>query len=191
MHAKFGVVVSLVAIVALTGGATAFSTVPEATQRAPEHALPPAPALGQPAAQSPAQSKPLAALAFMSGCWRGSLGAGGGTIEEHYSTPTSNLIIGMTRFVRGGRTVDFEFSRIEARDSTIVLMPQPRGRPPTEFRLTSQDSISAVWENPAHDFPQRISYRRLGADSLEATIAGPGANGTRTMQWRMARVPCG
>lgn len=138
-----------------------------------------------------ARAQSLSALAFMSGCWRGRMGANGGTIEEHYSTPTSNMIIGMTRFVRGGRTVDFEFSRIEARDSSIVLMPQPRGRPPTEFRLTSSDSTFAVWENPAHDFPQRISYRRLGADSIAASIAGPGTNGTRTMEWRMGRVQCG
>ena len=170
---------SIAAVIALTGGvAGAAITAPGGLRPAQEPA------------QGRVQAAPLAPLAFMSGCWRGSLG-GGGTIEEHYSTPTSNLIIGMTRFVRDGRTIDFEFSRIEARDSSIVLMPQPRGRPPTEFRLTSLDSASAVWENRAHDFPQRISYRRAGTDSLAASVAGPGPNGTRTMEWRMARVQCG
>ena len=177
MSERLGMVMSLAAAIAMMAGAVGHSAARlEPVQPRLMHERP--------------QASPLEGLAFMSGCWRGQLGGSGGTIEEHYSTPTSNMIIGMTRFVRGGRTVDFEFARIEARDSSVVLMPQPRGRPPTEFRLTSSDSISAVWENPTHDFPQRISYRRLGADSIAAAIAGPGPNGTRTMEWRMARVQC-
>ena len=141
------------------------------------------------------QATPLNALSFMSGCWRGSFGggqAGPGTIEEYYSTPTSNMIIGVTRFVRGGRTVDFEFTRITSGDSGVVLMPQPRGRPPTPFRMTSNDSISAVWDNPQHDFPQKISYRRISNDSIVAAIEGPGDGGrTQRMEWRMGKARCG
>lgn len=144
---------------------------------------------------TPQQSGPLHALTFMTGCWRGQFGggqAGPGTIEEYYSTPTSNMIIGVTRFVRGGRTVDFEFTRIMASDSGVTLMPQPRGRPPTPFRMTSSDSMSAVWENPAHDFPQKISYRRISTDSIVAAIEGPGEGGrTQRMEWRMGKVRCG
>lgn len=134
------------------------------------------------------QSPSLQSVAFMAGCWRGAIP--NGYMEEYYSTPTANLILGTTRYVRGGRTVDFEFTRIEASDSGIVLMPQPRGRPPTPFRLTSSDSGSATWENPAHDFPQRILYRRHGRDSLVAAIEGPGSEGTRRIEWRMGRVNC-
>jgi hypothetical protein len=137
---------------------------------------------------------PLNRLAFMTGCWRGQFGGGAaspGTIEEYYSTPTSNMIIGVTRFVRGGRTVDFEFTRITAGDSGVTLMPQPRGRPPTPFRMTANDSTSAVWENPQHDFPQKISYRRIAGDSIIAAIEGPGQNGTQRMEWRMGKVRCG
>ena len=140
------------------------------------------------------QSSPLDGLGFMTGCWRGQFGggaAGPGTIEEYYSTPTSNMIIGVTRFMRGGRTVDFEFTRIMASDSGVTLMPQPRGRPPTSFRMTANDSSSALWENPQHDFPQKISYRRIASDSIVAAIEGPGQNGTQRMEWRMGKVRCG
>jgi hypothetical protein len=143
---------------------------------------------------SPRQSTPLNGLGFMTGCWRGQFGggaAGPGTIEEYYSTPTSNMIIGVTRFMRGGRTVDFEFTRIMASDSDVTLMPQPRGRPPTSFRMTASDSSSALWENPQHDFPQKISYRRIAGDSIIAAIEGPGQNGTQRMEWRMGKVRCG
>ena len=137
---------------------------------------------------TPVQSPSLQSVAFMAGCWRGAIP--NGYMEEYYSSPTANLIVGTTRYVRDGRTVDFEFTRIEASDSGIMLMPQPRGRPPTPFRLTSSDSSSATWENPAHDFPQRILYRRQGRDSLVAAIEGPGSQGTRRIEWRMGRVDC-
>ena len=140
------------------------------------------------ATASASQQPSLQPVAFVSGCWRGAIP--NGYMEEYYSTPTSNLIVGVTRYVRDGRTVDFEFSRIEASDSGIVLMPQPRGRAPTSFRLSASDSSSATWENPTHDFPQRILYRREGRDSLVAAIEGPGSAGTRRIEWRMGRVNC-
>ena len=40
-------------------------------------------------------------LAFMSGCWTGP-DANGATIEEHYTTPSNNLILGTTRYLRDG-----------------------------------------------------------------------------------------
>ncbi|NOT40655.1 MAG: hypothetical protein HOP13_09195, partial [Alphaproteobacteria bacterium] len=38
------------------------------------------------------------------------------------------------------------------------------------FRLTAHDAKTLVFSNPAHDFPQRIEYRRTGLDTLEATV---------------------
>jgi hypothetical protein len=36
-------------------------------------------------------------------------------IEEHWTAPSSNLLVGMSRTIEDGRTVSFEFLRIEAR----------------------------------------------------------------------------
>jgi hypothetical protein len=59
-------------------------------------------------------------------------------------------------------------------------------RPPHDGGLAVSDSGFTV-ENPAHDFPQRISYRKRGADSLLARIEG----GTRDIDFPMRRVACG
>ena len=53
---------------------------------------------------SQGEAQTLDDLAFMSGCWEGPLSRGG-TIEEFYSPPTENMIVGTTRYVRDGRTV--------------------------------------------------------------------------------------
>jgi hypothetical protein len=48
-----------------------------------------------------------------------------------------------------------------------------------------------VWENPAHDFPTLIAYRKGPGDSLLARIEGPGRDGKQSIEWRMGRATCG
>ena len=142
-------------------------------------------------AASPPRGQPhsLDELAFMAGCWRGP--AGGTTvIEEYYSTPSNNLMVGTTRYLRDGRTVMFEFTQITADSTGIFLLPYPRGRPSEDaFRLTVLQSGRAVFEAPEHDFPKRIIYRSESADVRIARIDG-GAGSTQVQEWRMERVSC-
>ena len=66
--------------------------------------------------------------------------------------------------------VAFEYLRIVERDGGLVYVAQPGGRSPTEFVLTKIDGSRAVFENPRHDFPQRIVYELSNKDSLSASI---------------------
>jgi hypothetical protein len=145
-----------------------------------------APAL---APSSPAPPS-LADLAFMAGCWRGPSGEGA-TIEEYYTAPSDNLILGLSRYTKGSRVASYEFTTIAREGGEIVLTPRPSGQEPAPFRLTRLDSTGAVWENPSHDFPTLIAYRRGSGDSLIARIEGPGRDGKRSIEWRMGRAACG
>lgn len=137
-----------------------------------------------------AATGPLEPLRFMAGCWQGT-GGKGQVIEEHYTAPSANLILGMTRYTRNGVATGYEFSTIAWEDSTAVLTPRPDGQQPVPFRLVAMDGRSAAWENPAHDFPTRIAYRRVAGDSLVARIEGPGPGGAAVSEeWRMARARC-
>lgn len=129
---------------------------------------------------------PLEPLRFLAGCWQGPAGSGT-VIEEHYTSPSANLILGMTRYTRDGVATGYEFSTITWEDSVIVLTPRPSGQRPVPFRLTLLEPGRAVWENPGHDFPTRIAYRRLPGDSLAARIEGRAA---AESEWRMVRVRC-
>lgn len=140
------------------------------------------------AAQTSAAS--LADLSFMSGCWRGSFGDGG-TIEEHYSLPSTNMMIGMTRYTRGGRVVDFEFTRIQQDSGKIVIVPHPKGVRSVPFVLRELRDRRAVWENLEHDFPQRIIYRASPEGGLVARIEGKTSKGDEHQEWTMARAECG
>lgn len=143
-----------------------------------------------------AQSAPaLHDLAFMSGCWVGSF-SNGGIIEERYTPPSDNILLGTTRYLVRGRTVQFEFTAIGVDAAgAIELRPSPGGRPsPHAFRLTQLlDGAEplAVFEAPDNDFPKRIVYRRISGtpDTLVARIDnGEGEEGGQ--EWRMAAADC-
>ena len=133
-----------------------------------------------------APTPPLSAIGFMTGCWTGA-SSSGATIEERYSESAENIVIGMTRYVRSGRVVDFEFTTIERTDSSFVMTPRPRGVPSDAFPLKEVTDGRAVWENLKHDFPQRIIYRSGGDGSLIARIEGKTPSGERHQEWTMRR----
>ncbi len=56
-------------------------------------------------------------------------------------------------------------------DYTVVIADQNNGQP-VSFKLTRNTGSEAVFENPAHDFPQKIRYIRLAPDSVKVQIAG-------------------
>lgn len=132
-----------------------------------------------------AQTPALENLGFMTGCWQSTPDERGTVLEENYTTPSTNLILGMSRYLRGGSAVMFEFSRIMRSDTAVVLTPHPRGVASVGFRLARLAGDTASFENPAHDFPQRIIYRRDG-DGLVARVENMGGEG---QEWRMTRCP--
>ena len=144
------------------------------------------------AAQAPggADAAALEDLAFLSGCWRGTYAGGAGVIEEFYTSPSKNLMLGTTRYLRDGRAAQYEFTRIEKTDAGIVMTPYPGGKPSEHgFRLTSLRDGEAIFEAPEHDFPKRIIYRRNADGTRTARIDG-GAASPKAQEWRMSAAAC-
>ena len=114
-------------------------------------------------------------LAWMSGDWQTAAG-GRAQIEEHWTTPAGGSMIGMARTIAGDKTVEFEYLRLEQRADAIYYVAHPKARcPGTDFKLTRLSGQEAVFENPQHDFPKRVIYRKNSDGSLTASIdAGEG-----------------
>jgi hypothetical protein len=126
-----------------------------------------------------AEPPSVASLAWMAGHW--SSESNGVVAEEIWSLPAGGMLIGMHRDVKGTRA-SFEFMRIVSDAEGIVYLAQPSGRPATAFRLVEQDAQRAVFANPQHDFPQRITYWRDGT-SLCAKVEGPMNGNEVNEQW--------
>src|SRR4051794_18281739 len=91
--------------------------------------------VGVPARTACAQEPDLKLFDWLAGAWE--MTQGGRVTEEHWTAPTANGMIGMSRTVSAGRTTEFEFLRLEKRDHDLFYVPQPNGRPPVAFKLTS------------------------------------------------------
>jgi hypothetical protein len=99
-------------------------------------------------------------------------------------------MMGMSRTVVRDTVREFETLRIEMRNGVPAYVAMPSGQKETVFSLTAVSDTSVVFANPAHDFPQRIMYRRIGRDSLVARIEGPQGGQTRAINFPMRRVSC-
>lgn len=129
---------------------------------------------------------------FMAGCWEGMFRdrSGRGTIEEHYTTPTQNVMLGTTRYIRDGRTIQFEFIIIRGDSGGVRLTPYPNGQPSEhDFLLTRWTLDQAVFEAPEHDFPKRIIYRQDADAGLRARIDG-GADDRNGREWYLRKANC-
>ena len=137
-------------------------------------ALAPVPGLHS---QPPMEGAPqtLSEIAWIAGDWQTAPG-GRTQIEEHWMQPAGGSMLGMSRTVAGGRTAEFEYLRLEQRADGIYYVAHPKARcPGTDFKLTRRSAQEAVFENPQHDFPKRIIYRKNSNGSLTASIdAGEG-----------------
>jgi len=111
----------------------------------------------------------VALPAWLAGPWTTQRGTR--TIEEQWNEPRGGMMQATGRTTQGERLVEFEFLRIVRRGGSLVFIAQPNGAPPTEFALTAHGPDSVRFENPAHDFPQVVCYRRTGADAVLAVVS--------------------
>lgn len=111
---------------------------------------------------------------WLAGHWCG--GSAGRQIHEVWLPEAGGMLLGMSRTLRGGKTESFEFMRIVTAGQDAGFHVQPNGAPPTVFTIAERGERRVRFENAAHDFPNRIEYRREG-DALHAWIAGPGRDG--------------
>jgi hypothetical protein len=101
-------------------------------------------------------------VAFISGCWK--LEANGRTIEEHWLAPSGGSLMGVSRTVAGGKTVEYEFLQIRDMPDGLTCIAKTIGASRKPASPLSNTADEVVFENPVHDFPQRIRYRKVGAD---------------------------
>jgi hypothetical protein len=109
-------------------------------------------------------------LEWLAGAW--SAESNGGSIEEHWTPPAGGMMLAVSRIIIDGKTVTFEFLRIEERPDGIVYVAQPNGRTGTEFRLTQSEGQSVVFENPEHDHPNLFRYVKTTEGRLRIEIEG-------------------
>ena len=131
----------------------------------------------------------LPKLAWLAGCWQAEKDEQGN--GETWMPPAAGTMLGVARTVRGGRTVAHEFMQIrETAPGRLTFIALPSGQPEAAFPAISVAIDEVLFENPQHDFPQRIRYR-LGSDGrLTAQIEGRLDGAERSLEFVLRRIRC-
>ncbi len=120
---------------------------------------------------------------WMAGYWLSC--ANSEQVSETWTSGGKDLLLG-SNVTRAKDGTHFEMMRIgKGSGGGLSLFSSPDGVPPTEFALKSQDANRVVFENPTHDFPQRVIYARDGKN-LIARIEGKMNGRDQAMDWRYA-----
>jgi len=134
------------------------------------------------AATSPAKHSydELEKTSWLLGAWRSA--SPEGTAYEVWTKESDSSYAGISFLVRGKDTTTQETLRIMQSGTDLYYIPVVHGQnggQPVSFKMSAVNTDSFLFENPAHDFPTKISYKRAGTDSLVAKISGK-MNGKET-----------
>ena len=106
-----------------------------------------------------------------------------GSIGEEWVKINDDYLQNKGFYVRGSDTIITERVALKKTAEGIFYtstVEDQNNKQPISFRLTAADDHVFVFENPAHDFPKRIIYDLVSADSLHAYIdVGADAAGNR------------
>ena len=144
-------------------------------------------------AAAPSFSRPVIQAApplpsWLAGCWERRTPRQ--LVEEHWMVPKGGTMLGLGRTTRGDSLLDFEHTRIYRRGTRLVFAANPSGQAPAEFESIHASDSAVTFENLRHDFPQRVIYRRRGADSLLARVEGTTGGQTRGVDFPYTRAAC-
>jgi hypothetical protein len=126
-------------------------------------------------------------VAWLQGCWQ--LDSGGRVVEEQWMAPRGGVMLSMGRTVRDGKLVEYESVILREDDGRLAYEAHPSGQPSAVFISKTLDESSVVFENPTHDYPQRVGYQRKG-DLLLAWIDGTVNGRSRRVEFPYRRVAC-
>jgi hypothetical protein len=146
-------------------------------------------ALATPAFSADPPAARIDDFAFAAGCWQAA--EGGTTMEEQWNRPAGGVMLGSARVVAGGRAVFTEFVEVREKPEGLVMtVALGIGKPATSFTRIPAAANEVVFENKAHDFPQRVRYRNDGKDALVARVEGTEKGQAKGEDFPYRRVAC-
>ena len=132
-----------------------------------------------------AHAQEIDKLAWMAGTWTQT--KGDETVQESWLGPRARMMVAVNLTTSARRNA-FEFLRIVEKDGALTYLASPGGKAPVEFKLKELREKKVVFENPAHDFPQRVMYRVEADGAMTARIEGVIQGKERGMEWRFERA---
>lgn len=114
-----------------------------------------------------------------------------GTLIETWKKANDSTYNGQSYFLKGKDTIHYEtivLQQIGDQLNYNAIVKGQNNDKPVTFILTETEENQLVFENPTHDYPQKISYTQVSKDSLVAEISGIQAGKTSSEKYIMIRT---
>lgn len=131
-----------------------------------------------------ASPAPPAMPDWLTGAWR-TAGTSDEWTEEWWTTPKAGIMLGASRTGKSEALGFFEHMRIVRGADGLSFCAMPQGKAGTCFKAVEAGAQHLIFENKAHDYPTRVTYRRDG-EGLVAQISGP--DNARLQTWRFVKL---
>jgi len=139
-------------------------------------------------------TKSMSELSWLSGCWGGKVNQR--DFREQWMPLRGSTLLGIGSTEFQDKLSSYEYLRIESRADGIFYVASPSEQKQAAFKLVSamrdeRDKATIfTFENPEHDFPQRIIYRRGTEGWLYATIEGKLQGQDKQVTYPYRRIDC-
>ena len=114
-----------------------------------------------------------------------------GALTEKWVKVNDSVMHGESYFVVDAKDTVFaetiELAETKGKLVYTVTVPGQNNEQPVPFEMTSATENQMVFENPAHDYPNKIVYNKINNDSLVAEISGMQKGKPASEQFAMKR----
>ena len=114
-----------------------------------------------------------------------------GTLTEYWKKVNDSTFQAQSYFVKEKDTLHFESITLQQKGEVLTYTATVEGQnddKPVTFKLTTATEKQMVFENPKHDYPQKISYTQITTDSLVAKISGIQQGKPSSEQFSMKKI---
>lgn len=98
-----------------------------------------------------------------------------GTLSEIWTKSNDSTYVGSSYFINEKDTIHFETIVLKQLGETLIYSATVKGQNHNKAISFSQGASienQLVFENPKHDYPQKITYQKDAKNNLVATISG-------------------
>lgn len=129
----------------------------------------------------------LSNFKWLIGQWEGIQGPG--VYHEEWEKVNDNEFNGKAYLIKKGEISNPEKLKLHSDERGIYYTADVSHNPkPVSFELTSQNETTFVFENPQHDFPQKITYEKKENDLLLASIEATNNGKTKKIEFNLKKI---
>ena len=113
-----------------------------------------------------------------------------GNLQETWTKVNDSTFQATSYYIRDKDTLHFEAITLQQKGEELIYNANVKGQNNDDavpFALTSATEKQLVFENPKHDYPQKISYTQTSKNSLLAKISGVQQGKPSSEQYQMTK----